>query len=349
MATPGRLQDPPVENQRPRFAELERVLREDPFGFDFFQAVRLLGRILSNRQPVGQFSSPRTEVVRFGTGADFGFPPSQIAALDWPVDGQPLMRVNFMGLTGPHGVLPLYYSALLRERLRARDAALREFLDIFNHRIVSLFYQAWEKFRFTVAYERGDEDRLSPHLMDLLGLGTAGLPDRQQVPDEALVFRCGLLAAQARSAAALRLLLMDYFEVPVEIEQFVGAWHSLEEDTQCRFSETASYSEQLGMGAVVGDEVWDQQSTVRIRLGPLTLEQYRDFLPDGSAHAPLRALVRFFAGNELDFEVQLVLRKEETPACELGSEGAAGPRLGWLTWAKTAPMARNPDDGILRI
>ncbi|MGA2269585.1 MAG: type VI secretion system baseplate subunit TssG [Bryobacteraceae bacterium] len=349
MATPGRRQDPPVESQRPRFAELEQVLREQPFGFDFFQAVRLLGRILTDRQPVGQFSNPRTEVVRFGTGADFGFPPSQIASLDWPENEQPLMRVNFMGLTGPHGVLPLYYSALVRERLRARDSAIREFLDIFNHRILSLFYQAWEKFHFTVSYEKGDDDRLSPHLLDLLGLGTAGLADRQQVSDEALVFRCGLLAPLTRSAAALRLLLMDYFEVPVEIEQFVGAWHSLERDTQCRFSETASYSEQLGMGAVVGDEIWDQQSTVRIRLGPLTLEQYRDFLPDGSAHAPLRALVRFFAGNELDFEAQLVLRKEEAPACELGSEGEAGPRLGWLTWAKTAPMAENPADGILRI
>jgi type VI secretion system protein ImpH len=79
------------------------------------------------------------------------------------------------------------------------------------------------------------------------------------------------------------------------------------------------------------------------------LEQYRDFLPDGGAHAPLRALVRFFSGNQLDFEVQLVLKKEETPACELGNESTAGPRLGWLTWAKTAPKAENPDDGILRI
>jgi len=163
--------------------------------------------------------------------------------------------------------------------------------------------------------------------MDLLGLGTAGLQDRQQFPTKRWSSAAGFWRPRPVPRAALRLLLMDYFEIPVEIEQFVGAWHKLEEDTQCRFSDTPSYSEQLGMGAVVGDEVWDQQSTVRIRLGPLTLEQYRDFLPDGSAHAPLRALVRFFAGNELDFEVQLVLRKEETPACELGREGAAGPRL----------------------
>ena len=30
---------------------------------------------------------------------------------------------------------------------------------------------------------------------------------------------------------------------------------------------------------MVGNEIWDQQSRVRIQLGPLTLEQYMDFLP----------------------------------------------------------------------
>ena len=145
----------------------------------------------------------------------------------------------------------------------------------------------------------------------------------QLVRDEALLFYCGLLSAHTRSATALRQLLMDYFEVPVEVEQFVGGWHPLDEDTQCRFTDSGGYSEQLGVGAVVGDEVWDQQSGVRIRLGPLTLSQYLDFLPNGTAHGPLRALVRLFCGSEIAFEVQLVLRKEEAPSCELGGEGAA--------------------------
>jgi type VI secretion system protein ImpH len=246
-------------------------------------------------------------------------------------------------------VLPLYYSALLRERLRAHDSAMRAFLDIFNHRAISLFYRAWEKHRFTVAYERNDKDALSPHLMDLLGLGTPGLSSRQAVADEALLFRTGLLVEHVRSAAALRALLIDYFEIPVEIEQFVGRWHPIDRDTQCCFSDSGADSERLGFGTVVGDEIWDQQSAVRIRLGPLTLEQYREFLPDGPAHKPLAALVRFFAGNELDFEVQLVLKKEETPPCALGADGPAATRLGWMTWARTAPMERDPDDTILQI
>ena len=347
MAPESRQEDPALEKLKS--SKMEDALREEPFDFDFFQAVRLLHGLLRDRTPVGRFSDPGAETVRFGASAEIGFPSSQIASLQWPKDTQPRMNVHFMGLTGPQGVLPLYYSALLRERLRAHDSAMRAFFDIFNHRAISLFYRAWEKHRFTVAYERNDQDALSPHLMDLLGLGTPGLSSRLEVADEALLFRTGLLVEHVRSAAALRALLIDYFEIPVEIEQFVGRWHPIDRDTQCCFSDSGADSERLGFGTVVGDEIWDQQSAVRIRLGPLTLEQYREFLPDGPAHKPLAALVRFFAGNELDFEVQLVLKKEETPPCALGADGPAATRLGWMTWARTAPMERDPDDTILQI
>ena len=84
-------------------------------------------------------------------------------------------------------------------------------------------------------------------------------------------------------------MLIDYFDVPVEIEQFVGAWRPVEEDSQCSLSEGVDVFRALGFGAVVGDEIWDQQSRVRIRLGPLTLEQYLDFLPGGEAFRRIRS------------------------------------------------------------
>jgi len=347
VAPKSRNEDPSLETKD--LSLIEKSLRDDPHAFDFFQAVRLLLRLLPDFAPVGRFSDPGTEAVRFGAAPDLAFPSGQISQLDWPEGAPARMEVNFMGLTGPQCLLPLYYTALLRERIRARDFSLRSFLDIFNHRALSLFYRAWEKHHFTVAYERSDPDPISPHLMDLLGLGTAGLAHRQAVPDEAFLFRSGLLSAHCRSASGLRALLMDYFDVPVAIEQFVGRWYPIDPDTQCCFSEAGSDSERLGVGTVLGDEIWDQQSGVRIRLGPLTLRQYLDFLPDGSAHQPLRSLVRFFIGAELDCEVQLVLKKEETPSCELGGSAETAPRLGWLTWARTEPMPHDPDDGILQI
>ena len=109
--------------------------------------MRLLARILSGRQAVGRFHHPATEIVRFSAHATLTFPASEIQSLDWREDLPPWMAVNFMGLTGPVGVLPLYYTELVMERLRSRDTGLRDFLDIFNHRAISLFYRAWEKYR----------------------------------------------------------------------------------------------------------------------------------------------------------------------------------------------------------
>jgi type VI secretion system protein ImpH len=247
------------------------------------------------------------------------------------------------------GVLPYAYSELILERLRAKDKSLQSFLDIFNHRLLSLFYRAWEKYRFPVTYRLGDEDRFTHYLLDLIGLGTPGLQERQAIPDDAFLHYVALLGEQSRSASALETILHDYFEVPVEIEQFTGAWYRLDRSTQCCMKDDDEVSQQLGKGAVVGDEIWDQQSRVRIKLGPMPLAQYCDFLPDGSAFEPLRAITKFFSSGEFDFEVQLLLNRAEVPGCDIGYEGDISPRLGWVTWLKSAPLGRDPGDTILKL
>ncbi len=328
---------------------IEKLIGEEPYRFEFFQAVRVLERLLRDRTAPGRFANPQTEVARFAAYNSNAFPASEIQSLELREGRPPLMTVNFMGLTGPEGVLPLYYTQFVAERIRARDTAIRDFFDIFNHRMISLFYQAWERYRFTVQFERGGGDRLSQYLLDLIGLGTKGLGNRQAVPDISLVYYAGLLGQRPRSAQALRQLIEDYFEVPAEIVQFAGAWYRLDVPARCKLEAGGTESEQLAVGAVVGDEIWDEQSRVRIRLGPLGIEQYQDFLPTGTAYAPLRTLARFFAGNEFDFEAQLVLRREEVPGCELGRGDRMAPRLGWLTWAKSASMERDPEDTVLEL
>ena len=298
---------------------LDEILREDACSFEFFQAVTLLKRLRLGRQAVGRFSNPEDEAVHFSVNNQLAFPASQIQEIDYSDDAPATMKVNFMGLTGPMGVLPYCYSELILEQLRAKDATLPDFFDIFNHRAISFFYRAWEKHRFPVTYRLGDEDRFTHHLLDLIGLGTPGLQERQAVPDDALLHYVGLLGKQSRSASALEAILRDYFEVPVEIEQFTGAWYRLDRKTQCCMEDQDTASEQLGRGAVVGDEIWDQQSSVRIKLGPMGLDRYCDFLPDGSAYEPLRAITGFFSNGEFDFEAQLVLDRKEVPLARLAS------------------------------
>ncbi|HYZ84160.1 MAG TPA: type VI secretion system baseplate subunit TssG [Bryobacteraceae bacterium] len=332
-----------------RYSRVYEHFAAEPFTFQFFQSIRLLERMYPDRNPVGRFTHPANEVVRFRTNPATSFPASQIHMFEFSPTGQPTMMINFMGLTGPMGTLPLYYSELIRERLRQKDRTMLAFFDLFNHRMISFFYQAWEKYRFAIAYERGERDRLTLRLLDFIGLGTKGLQRRQAVRDDALLFYTGLFALRTRSAQALQNILADYFGVPVRVEQFIGAWYPLDRSNQCQFEDADSFSEQLGVGAVVGDEIWDQQSGVRIVFGPLTLEQYVDFLPNGSAFEPVRAITRFFAGDQTDFEIQLVLKRDEVPPCEIGSAGEIKPQLGYLTWAKTVSMNRDPGDTILRI
>ncbi|HEX8558031.1 MAG TPA: type VI secretion system baseplate subunit TssG [Pyrinomonadaceae bacterium] len=340
---------------------LDEILFEEPYRFEFFQAVRLLERLFPEREPVGRSGgAPAAEVVRFRTRASLEFPASQIHALDEgraPADDdaeaagggardeeRPQMFVNFMGLTGPSGTLPAHYTELLAERARYKDTAYWEFLDIFNHRLISLFYRAWEKYRFHIAYERGAGERLTEYLFDLVGLGTPGLRGRSGVPDEGLLFYGGLIAQRPRSAAAVSAVLGDHFGVPVRVEQFAGHWLALDDASLTRLGEANS---ELGVDAVVGSRVWDSQSKFRLSFGPLGLREFLRFLPDGAALGAAAKVTRLLVGLEFDFDVELRLRAAEVPECRLASGGAGGPMLGWTSWLKTRDFAEGQDPRVV--
>ncbi len=343
MATTSRSEDLDV-----RRSPLGEALREHPGRFSFFQMVRLIERLSPNRVAVGRFGPPEREAMRFGVNNTLSFPPSPVHSLEWPEGQRPTITVNFMGLTGPMGVLPFAMTELIRDRIRSKDRTLRDFFDLFNHRMISLFYQAWEKYRFFVAYERDQKDRFSKYLMSFVGLGSDGLQRRQPIRDDSLLYYSGLLSLQPRSAVALEQIVGDYFGIPVEVEQFVGAWHSVSVADQCSLEGGREYSEQLGVGAIAGDEVWSHESRLRLKLGPLTIGQYLDFLPPGEAYEPLQTILKFYSGYEFEYEVELILKRDDVPVCELGKDIQAKPFLGWTTWMKSNPVFdRNPADTVL--
>jgi type VI secretion system protein ImpH len=319
-----------------------------PYDFEFFQAVRLLGQLQPGKSPVGRYVHPQEEIVRFGAYPSLSFPASQIYSLSQTKDGYLKMDVNFIGLVGPLGLLPAHITELITNRVRARDNALLDFLNIFNHRMTSFFYQAWEKNHFTVAYERDQNDPMTGFLLAIAGLGSPSLRHRQTVRDETFVYYAGILGASPKSATALEAVLADYFNVPVEIEPFIGVWRRLDQPDQTQVGDESMDAATLGFGAVVGDEVWDQQSRVRIKLGPLTAARYREFLPTGSAWPALQAITRTYRGTDMEFEVQLILKREEVPVVELKKLADDSPRLGWDTWMKSRPrFNRDPGDTIL--
>jgi len=322
-----------------------------PESFTFFQAARLLHRRFPDRRRVGEFAHPSEEVVRFSVNPSLAFPAGDVQDLEMGPDGPPRLLINFMGLVGHMGVLPVHYTLLIDDRAASEGSpdAFRDFLDIFHHRIISLFYKAWERSHFWVAFERGEQDRFTSLLLDLLGLGAEDLRRRMSLRDEALIHYSGLLGAQHRSAVALEQMLGDYFEVPVAVEQFAGGWYGLSIQSRCRLDDDEDLAGNLGDGTVVGDEVWDPHARVRVRFGPLRRDRYDSFLPGGSAHAALRSLTQYFSDGQFDFEIQLVLDRRDVPGVVLGEEEESALPLGWCTWVRTRPFSRDAGETTFMI
>jgi type VI secretion system protein ImpH len=362
---------------------VEQRLFKEGYAFDFFQAVRLLEKLAPQARPVGRPGPPGQEVVHFRAHLALEFPASAIYEIERQPAGRPQrMTVTFMGLTGFGGVLPTHYTQLLmqleRYGRRTQRTALRDWLDLFNHRLISLFYRAWEKYRFWRAFERGDHagpepDPFTRCLFSFVGLGLpalrnrlgvslrvqeAGVPAERplaRVDDLVLLHYSGFLAHRPRCSVSLEALLADYFALPVKVEQFRGQWLRLDRASQSRMGAAAGANNRLGVNVVAGERVWDVQNKVRIRLGPLGYGRFTEFLPDRSPVALRKAffllshLVRLYVGPELDFDVQLVLRAPEVPACQLnGPADGLGPRLGWNTWLCSRPPARDAGDAFFQ-
>ena len=308
--------------------------------FNFYQAVR----ILTILDPEEATSSAHDAVpALFRSRMGFDFPGSDIQDIAPASDNQhlPEMLVNFIGLGGAHGPLPAVYTEQL---LRQGDSALRDFLDIFNRRLILLVYRVHQMHHPELTPTSPEQGLAANHLYAFFGLGRD--PDssgrnRLALPDRALLDYSGLLAHRPHSAIGLERLLSDYFQVEVRVDQFAGAWHRLSEDQWTRLGVSGGRNQRLGDGAILGKRVWDQHAGVTIGLGPVNLDTFKTFLPKGAAYKPLCDLARFYLGEEFDFSFKLLLDTDQTPWAAIA--GAAGARpevsaleLGRVAWLKNA-------------
>lgn len=332
-------------------------LHDAPYRYEFHQAVRLLELArASSGQPVealGATASPNREAVRIESDPSLGFPPSDIVDIDAPPekregDTSPqdpvAMRVSFMGLAGAHGPLPKPFTERILERLQKRDRGMAAFLDIFNHRLASIMYRLRVKNRVGLENLPPENSSAGRMLFAFAGFGQAGLRQRQQVPDASLLAYAGLLTGRGKTSEALRRILSDYFKVPVVIKENCGSWIDLPKDEVTRLglgrAEAPGQCAVLGRNATVGGRFWDQSAGVEIGIGPVPLDQFQIFLPNGSAHGALVDLCKLVLGPHRRARLRLLCAKDDIPEPRLGF----GARLGWTSWlAPTEPESNQPE------
>nr|WP_319490558.1 type VI secretion system baseplate subunit TssG [uncultured Desulfobacter sp.] len=321
MAPEKRQSDPGIETQ----------LYESFFEFSFFKAVELLEKFAPGKKAIGEALTPDQEAVRFGVQPGFCFPASDIVRLEKDESsGQAQMDVAFMGLIGPSGLLPNWYNELGVARKKKKDDTFIEFLNMFHHRLISLFYLAWKKQLFPENYQPGAGDRLSRYLLSLAGLGTSGMVGMLDLPRESLTFYSGLLSLPTASATGIEAAIEYFSGAPTRVDQFIERDIPLEEEDCTRLG--AAHG-SLGRDAVCGSLVKECQTKFRVNIGPMGFTRYNKFMPGGDLLLPVFSLIRYMVGIEFEFELRVILDKQQIPACVLGQTGTNTPKLGWTTWS----------------
>ncbi|MCX8155639.1 MAG: type VI secretion system baseplate subunit TssG [Verrucomicrobiae bacterium] len=326
------------------------------YSFDFFQAVRLLENAYPEFPRVGYSLLPREDVVRFGQRAFVVFAPSSIQdfvrgnVVD-PVNQPHRMYVYFFGLIGPNGPMPefLTQAVLDRRRYPNCDSAPGDFLDVLTHRLCSFFYRAWASNQKTVDFERSSGRSFSFYFSSLLGASraAAGKEDYEissedkngAIREYSQYYYLGHLISYSRPLEGLVAILADFFGCKVKVQEFIGRWLPLPENSVCRLGQSPG-SGSLGINLIAGCRVWECQQTIRLQFGPLRLVQYLRMLPGTDSFKRLRAWVTFYLGYEIRCELNLLLSADQVPKIELGN----GARVGLTTWIRSREMERDVDD-----
>ncbi len=335
MAAPDR-QPPAAVN---RLAALAAAAHR----FDLARAMRLLECAFLDRPRLGRSVRPSDDGVRLGQEPHMVFPAGAIAEFATNGRGKHAgtLRVFPLGLLGPNGPLPLHLTEFVLERLRRhQDPTLRSFLDVFHHRILSLFWRAAANSQPAIELDRPEQDRFARYFGALAGFGNSATRDQEPRVDRARRHWIGHFARQVRNPEGLQALIAGFFGIQVRVEEFIGRWLPMPGRERCRLG--AVTGANLGGNAFLGDSIWDCTQTIRIICGPLPLPLYERLLPGGDSWHRLEALVRSYIGFEVAWEARLVLRHAEVPQLRL----AADAHLGWTSWLEQ-PQAGREADGLL--
>ncbi|MEZ6186369.1 MAG: type VI secretion system baseplate subunit TssG [Planctomycetota bacterium] len=315
---------------------LTLALLERGQDFSFQQAVRLLQLLHPDATPVGLQGPPDDEVVRFSGWLSLAFPPGDVASVaSWEripdglgnVDARPRfsLEATFLGLYGSSSPLPTCYT---EELLDQEDPeAERAFYDLFQHRLISMVYRSWERYRIAARFRPDGEDYYSQRLGRLVHVSEREVPEGSAMPRLELLALAGLLSQGPRSAASLSAALRASFDgVEFKVESFIPRWQDIPRD---QYSRLGTENSILGQDLLLGSRIRDMGGTFRVVVDTTGFADYADFLPGGRRFQAAREVIDLFNSDALDYELEVRLPAAGAPPFALGTQHA---RLGWSTW-----------------
>lgn len=305
-------------------------LAAEPWKYSFMALMRRIGAD-ARIDPIGTARLPQTEPFRLGQLPSLVFAPSEIARASI-VHGRLKVRLYGLGMVGPNGPLPLHITEIAREREELRhDPTLSNFLDIFHHRFLTIFYRAWSSAQATAGLDRPGNERFTFYVASLTGHDMKEIA-QGPLPSHARLSASPHLIREARNPDGMAATLSHYFGVPVRIEEYLFHWMARPVDRQSQLGVPGA-SSTMAVDAMLGSHIPDRQSKFRIVMGPLDLDAYLGFTPQGTQLLRLIEWVRAFVGQETCWELELKIKRESASPAVMGG----AQQLGWSGWLGASP------------
>ena len=326
-------------------------IEQRPGRFDLFQAMRRIESLAPDKARLGDAARPGDEPIRFSEEPALTFAVAAISGLERGGARPPRLVQRVIGFLGPNGALPVHLTEYARERrLHHADRTFGEFLNMLLHRYGLFFYRAWARAQPTVDLDRREQARIPRHVGALFGHAERGQWNRDALGDFAKLHYSGRLARSVRDADGLQAWVRLHFGVTATVEQFCGHWMPLAAAERSRLQRGGQKGQMaLGRGVVLGGAVWDVQHKFRIVIGPLPWARFNAMLPGGGQLEQLQAMVRQYVGFEFDWDLRLILRREDVPAWRLGGGGGVG-RLGRTSWMnRKSPRSEDAGELLMNV
>ena len=303
-----------------------------PHATSLFGAMRLLQGAQPDKAMIGYSRRAEDDAVRVDQTLLLGFAASEVDAITQVGQTRPRLRQSAVGLLGPNGALPFRWTEhahdLANTEYRSqRDVSFLAWLNVMQRRQIALLYRAWSDAQAVTGADRPAQTHpIADRLRALGGVLLHGLRDRDGIDDGFKMAFSAALSRRVRNPGPLASMLSLYFEAPVRIEEFAAHWLEIPVDQRSSLGRRFT---TLGDNSVAGFRVWDSTTRFRIVIGPLTLEAYRRFLPNGEDYAKLRDMVSLYVGVEHEWELVPVLKRQDVPYSWAGNPGLL---LGWSAW-----------------
>ncbi|MBX2807121.1 MAG: type VI secretion system baseplate subunit TssG [Cellvibrionaceae bacterium] len=306
---------------------------------DFFTVVHYLQRIVRHHEEtsedpihsIGEDLNPKQERFRFHSKNTLGFEVDDVQRVidEGTHQERYNFSVSFFGLLGATGVLPKHYTRIALEQIKHSDTTLTDFIGMFEHRLISLYYRAWKKYKHAAQIELSEtplSDDISQSLMRLVGSY-----DQHSLP----IFYSGHYTKVNRPLMNLQKMISELVQAKITIKPMTGQWLPINPKDRCLIGINGRHH-QLGSGLVLGRRYWDLQSKITIAIADLSMDQYLELLPGKQKSQGLHYAIHTYVPIHISVAVEFKINANTKDVKPIGQ----GLQLSHNAWLMSTPKSQ---------